>query len=205
MKLYHTPGACSTASLIVLGEAGIAVETVVVDLKTKMLADGSSLLKVNPKGQVPVLLLDNGEVLTEGPVIMQYIADQAPQTHLLPPPGGLERLRVLEWVNYVATELHKTFSPLNRPNTPAEFRELTKSTLLPRVFGVINARLGQSLYLTGDTFTIADAYAFVVLRWTQLQQIDLSPWPNIAAYLERIGARPAVRAALMATSEATRS
>jgi glutathione S-transferase len=205
MKLYHTPGACSTASLIVLAEAGIPVETVAVDLKTKMLADGSSLLKVNPKGQVPVLLLDNGEILTEGPVIMQYVADQAPQTHLLPPPGGLERLRVLEWVNYVATELHKTFSPLNRPNTPVEFKELTKATLLPRVFGVLNERLGKSPYLAGDTFTIADAYAFVVLRWTQLQQIDLSPWPNLGAYMERIGARASVRAALMGISEEPRS
>lgn len=193
MKLYHTPGACSTASLIVIKEVGIPVELVQVDLKTKMLADGGSLLGVNPKGQVPTLVLDSGEVLTEGAVIMQFIADQAPQAGLLPPPGDMKRYRVLGWVNYVATELHKTFSPLNRPYTPLEFREITKAMLLPRVFGVLNETLKANQYLAGDTFTIADAYAFVVLQWTKIQQISLLPWPSIEAYLERIEVRPSVR------------
>lgn len=196
MKLYHAPGACSTASRIVLEEAGIAVEPVEVNLRDKTLPDGTSFLSINPKGQVPALVLDDGEVLTEGAVIMQYIADQAPASGLLPAPGNMARYRVLEWTNYIATELHKTFSPLNRPNTPPEFREITRAALLPRVFGVLNDRLAVSEYLAGDTFSIADAYAFVVLGWTKRQDIDLSAWPNIQTYLTRIEVRPSVKAAL---------
>ena len=198
MQLYHTPGACSTASRIVLEEAGIDVEAVPVNLKDKTLPDGTSYLAVNPKGQVPALVLDDGEVLTEGAVIMQYIADQAPASGLLPPPGSLARYRVLEWTNYVATELHKTFSPLNRPNTPPAFAELTKTALLPRVFGVLDSRLATGDHLAGTRFTIEDAYAFVVLGWARRQDIDLSRWPHIQAYLGRIAARPAVQAALSA-------
>ncbi|MBP1861474.1 glutathione transferase GstA [Rhizobium herbae] len=196
MKLYHAPGACSTASRIVLEEAGIAFETVEVNVRDKTLADGTSFLAINPKGQVPALVLGNGEVLTEGAVIIQYIADQAPESGLLPPPGNLERYRVLEWTNYIATELHKTFSPLMRPNTPPEFAAITKAALLPRVFGVLNDRLAASDYLAGATFSIADAYAFVILGWTKRQEIDLFPWPNIQAYLTRISDRPSVKAAL---------
>ncbi|MGV1822363.1 glutathione transferase GstA [Agrobacterium tumefaciens] len=196
MKLYHTPGACSTASRIVLEEAGIAVEPVEVNLRDKTLPDGTSFLEVNPKGQVPALVLGSGEVLTEGAVIMQYIADQAPASGLLPPPGKIERYRVLEWTNYIATELHKSFSPLNRPNTPPEFREIVKTALLPRVFGVLNQRLAARDYLAGDSFSIADAYAFVILSWTRPQEIDLSAWPNIQTYLKRIADRPAVKAVM---------
>ena len=193
MKLYYAPGACSTATQIVLAEAGIAAESVKVDLRSKELPGGGSFLAINPKGQVPALVLDDGDVLTEGAVIMQYIADQAGASQLLPPPGSMARYHVLEWVNYVATELHKTFSPLNRPNTPAEFRELTRTMLLPRVFGVLDKRLGENQYLAGDTFTIADAYCFVVMEWTRHLTIDLSAWPNLIAYLNRIRQRPAVK------------
>ncbi|MGR6429719.1 glutathione transferase GstA [Rhizobium sp. PAMB 3174] len=193
MKLYEVPGACSTASRIVLEEGGIPVALETVDIRTKNLADGTSYLAVNPKGQVPALVLDDGRILTEGAVIMQYIADQVPDSGLLPPPGSFERYRVLEWTNYIATELHKTFSPLNRPNTPVEYREQTRSMFLPRVFSVLDARLAESPYLAGDTFTIADAYAFVVLGWAKRVDLDLSAWPRIGAYLERIGERPSVR------------
>ncbi|MGV1989209.1 glutathione transferase GstA [Agrobacterium sp. 22-221-1] len=193
MKLYQVPGACSTASRIVLEEAAIPVDLVDVDLRTKSLGDGTSYLDVNPKGQVPALVLDNGEVLTEGAVIMQYVADQVPASGLLPPLGEFDRYRVLEWTNYIATELHKTFSPLNRPNTPAEYRDLTRTMFLPRVFGVIEGRLANSPYLAGEAFTIADAYAFVVLGWADRAELDLSAWPAIVAYLKRIGERPSVR------------
>ncbi|MGU4174391.1 glutathione binding-like protein, partial [Pseudomonas aeruginosa] len=122
--------------------------------------------------------------------------DQAPASGLLPPPGDFNRYRVLEWTNYIATELHKTFSPLNRPNTPVEYRDLTKTTFLPRVFGVIDTRLASSPYLAGEAFTIADAYAFVVLGWAKRAELDLSAWPAIVAYLKRIGERPSVRKVL---------
>ncbi|KAA3506439.1 glutathione transferase GstA [Agrobacterium vitis] len=200
MKLYQVPGTCSTASRIVLEEVAIPVDLVDVDLQTKNLRDGTSYLDVNPIGQVPALLLDSGEVLTEGAVIMQYVADQAPASGLLPPPGDFNRYRVLEWTNYIATELHKTFSPLNRPNTPVEYRDLTKTTFLPRVFGVIDTRLASSPYLAGEAFTIADAYAFVVLGWAKRAELDLSAWPAIVAYLKRIGERPSVRKVLNAAT-----
>lgn len=193
MKLYQVPGTCSTASRIVLEEAAIMIDLQDVDLRTKSLQDGTSYLAVNPKGQVPALVLEDGQILTEGAVIMQYVADQAPASGLLPPPGDFARYRVLEWTNYIATELHKTFSPLNRPNTPVEYRELIKSTLLPRVFGVIEARLAENAYLAGDTFTIADAYAYVVLGWAKMAELDLSAWPRISAYLQRVGERPSVQ------------
>lgn len=196
MRLYQVPGACSTASQIVLEEAALAADLVTVDLREKTLPDGTSFLAVNPKGQVPALVLDDGQVLTEGAVIMQYLADRVPETGLLPEAGDLARYRVLEWTNYVATELHKTFSPLNRPGTPAEYREMTKSVFLPRVFGVLDARLADTPFLAGTVFTIADAYAFVVLGWSKRAEIDLSAWPNIRAYLERIAARPSVRKVL---------
>jgi glutathione S-transferase len=196
MQLYHTPGTCSMASRIVLAEAGINADSVVVNLKDKTLPDGNSYLQVNPKGQVPALVLNDGEVLTEGAVILQYIADQAPETGLLPPAGDLARYRVLEWNNYIATELHKTFSPLMRPNTPPEFAEITKTALLPRAFGVLDRRLAMSDYLGGTTFSIADAYAFVILGWTKRLEMDLSTWPNIQTYLKRIESRPAVQSVL---------
>ncbi|MCF1491382.1 MULTISPECIES: glutathione transferase GstA [Rhizobium/Agrobacterium group] len=193
MQLYHTPGTCSTASRIVLQETGIAASSIPVNLREKTLPDGTSYLQVNPKGQVPALVLDDGDVLTEGAIILQYLADQAPESGLLPPPGDLARYRVLEWTNYVATELHKTFTPLMRPNTPPDFAEITKTALLPRVFGTLDRRLGLSDYLAGATFSIADAYAFVILGWAKLQAIDLAAWPNIQAYLKRIESRPSVQ------------
>ncbi|MBY2911439.1 glutathione transferase GstA [Rhizobium leguminosarum] len=200
MKLYQVPGACSTASRIVLEEAAIPIDLANVDLRSKILEDGTSYLDVNPKGQVPALVLDDGQILTEAAVIMQYVADQAPASGLLPPPGNFARYRVLEWTNYIATELHKTFSPLNRPNTPAEYRDQTRAMFLPRVFGVLDARLADSSYLAGETFTIADAYAFVVLGWAEKVELDLSAWPRIVAYLQRISERPSVQKVLQGVS-----
>ncbi|MGV2181502.1 glutathione transferase GstA [Rhizobium rhizogenes] len=202
MKLFHTPGTCSTATRIVLAEAGIAVELVEVDIRNKKVENGDDFLALNPKGQVPALLLENGELLTEGAVIMQYVADQAPATQLLPAAGDLARYRVLEWVNYIATELHKTFSPLYKPNTPPEYRDLLVTSMLPRVFTVLNDRLSLSSYLAGETFTIADAYAYVILGWAKPHAIDLFPWPNLQAYLERIATRPAIRATTRAAEAA---
>ncbi|KAA6487799.1 glutathione transferase GstA [Agrobacterium rhizogenes] len=202
MKLFHTPGTCSTATRIVLAEAGIAVELIEVDIRNKKVENGDDFLALNPKGQVPALLLENGELLTEGAVIMQYVADQAPATQLLPAAGDLARYRVLEWVNYIATELHKTFSPLYKPNTPPEYRDLLVTIMLPRVFTVLNDRLSLSSYLAGETFTIADAYAYVILGWAKPHAIDLFPWPNLQAYLERIATRPAIRATTRAAEAA---
>ncbi|WP_371345734.1 glutathione transferase GstA [Ancylobacter sp. IITR112] len=202
MKLYQFPGSCSDATAIVLAEINVSVEPVTVNLRDKALPDGSSLMAINPKGQVPTLVLDSGEILTEGAVILQYLADLAPQSGLLPPHPELSRYRVLEWLNYIATELHKTFSPLNRPHTPPDYREQIKTLLLPRAFGVLERRLSASDYLAGDSFTIADAYAFVVLGWAGRQEIDLSGWPHLCAYLARIADRPAVRT-VMAQREGT--
>lgn len=195
MKLYHLPGACSTACHILLTELGQEPELIKVDLATKLLPDGSSYLAVNPKGQVPALVLD-GEILTEAPVIMQYLADQAPQTGLLPPPGSFERYRVLEWLNYIATELHKTFSPLNRPNTPPQYRQVIQDMLLPRVFQVLDRQLADHAYLAVDRFTIVDPYAFVVLNWTKRQNMSLNEYPSIVRYMEQIAERPAVKKVL---------
>ncbi|HYG87515.1 MAG TPA: glutathione transferase GstA [Azospirillum sp.] len=197
MKLYLKPGACSLASHIVLREAGLPFDPVKVDLATKKTGDGGDFLAVNPKGQVPTLGLDEGGILTEGPVILQYVADKAPAKGLVPAHGSLERYRVLEWLNFVGTELHKNFSPLFRPTTPDAFKATLKE-LLAAKFGVLDARLADNRFLAGDSFTIADAYAFTVLRWAAPMGLDLARWPNVAAYVARVGERPAVREALAA-------
>ncbi|KEA63113.1 Glutathione S-transferase [Marinobacterium lacunae] len=195
MKLYSLPGACSTACQIILLETGADFETIKVDLKEKTLPDGASYLDINPKGQVPALVLDDGTVLTEAAVILQYVADKAGRTDLLPASGSIERYQVLSWVNYIATELHKTFSPLLRPFTPEAYTEQTRTMLLPRVLGRINAQLGTTPYLAGETFSIADAYAFVILSWARVLDFPLEPWPGIISYMGRIAEREAVREA----------
>jgi len=197
MKLYMKPGACSLASHIVLREAGLPFDLVKVDLAAKKTEDGGDFLAVNPKGQVPTLGLDEGGILTEGPVIMQYVADKAAAKALVPAPGSLERYRVLEWLNFVGTELHKTFSPLFRPTTPDAFKATLKELLAAKI-GVLDQHLAGSRFLAGDAFTVADAYAFTVLRWAAPMGIDLARWPNVAAYVARVGERPAVREALAA-------
>jgi glutathione S-transferase len=197
MRLYYSPGACSLASHIVAREADAPVELVKVDLATKATEAGDDFRAINPKGSVPLLLLDDGFVLTEGAVISQFIADQAPEAGLLPPTGTLDRYRALEWLNFVATELHKGFGPLWRKETPAEMRTLVKD-MLGLKFAYLDRQLAERDYLLDSGFCIADAYAFTVLSWAPVVGLDLAQWPNLAAYVAQIAARPNVRAALVA-------
>jgi glutathione S-transferase len=195
MKLYYAPGACSLSPHIVLREAGLNFELEQVDNKEKKTKSGQNFWDVNPKGQVPVLELDEGGRLTEGPVIVQYIADKQPGSGLAPPSGTVDRYRVQEWLNFTTSELHKTFGPIFRPTTPEEFKTLSKENLGKR-FDWLNGQLAGRQYLMGDKFTIADAYLFTVLRWSPRIEIDLARWPNLKAYVDRVAARPKVREAL---------
>ncbi len=195
MKLFIKPGACSLSPHIVLREAGLACDTVTVDLATKKLADGGDYLAVNPKGQVPALQLEGGEILTEGPVIVQFLADQRPDAGLIPPAGTLARYRLQEWLNFVGSELHKSFTPLFRPGTPEDYKPVAKELIAAKL-AVVDRHLGDNDYLMGESFTVADAYLFTILRWAPPMGIDLGRWPNVAAYVDRVGARPAVRTAL---------
>jgi glutathione S-transferase len=196
LNLYYAPGACSLAPHIVLRESGTAFETTIVDVAAKKLADGSDYFAVNPKGAVPAVGLPNGEVLTENATILQYIADQAGAAELLPA-DGLARYRVLEWATYVSTEIHKGFGPLWNPATPGAFKDTTRE-MLGKKFDFLQSRLGEGPFLTGEPFTIADAYLFTVLRWTAIHDIDLSRWAGLTSYQERVAARPRVRDALAA-------
>ena len=195
MKLYYAPAACSLAPHIAAREAGVDVELVKVDLRAKTLEGGGDYREVNPKGAVPALGLDGGGVLTENAVVLQYIAEQAPAAGLLPPSGSLERWRLLELLNYIATELHKGFGPLWAPSTSAEVREATIQAL-GKKFDFLEQQLGDRTYLTGDTFTIADAYAFAVLSWTGHLKVPFDRWPKLQAWRGRVSERPAVQAAL---------
>lgn len=197
MKLYYVPGVCSLASHIALRESGLAFTLDRMDRETRRTESGENYAEVNPKGPVPALRLDNGEVLTEGAVILQYIADRTPQSGLAPAAGTMERYRLLEWLNYVATDVHKQFSPLFNPKLPAEWRDNQLAVLAKR-FDYLSERLSGQPYLMGERFTVADAYLFVVLRWCTRFKIDLAPWPTLTDYLARIAARPAVAAALQA-------
>lgn len=197
MKLYFSPGACSLSPHIVLREAGVPFELEQVNLQTKKTKAGADFLAVNPKGQVPVLQLDNGDILTEGPAIVQYIADQKPESGLAPPNGSIARYHTQEWLNFVTSELHKVFAPLFRPNTPDEFVKITKETLASR-FAFLDKHLANRPYLMGEKFTVPDAYCFVVTGWTRYKEIDLAPWPNLKAFLERVAARPKVQEAMKA-------
>ncbi len=193
MKLYYTPGACSQAPHIVLREAGLPFDLVQVDLAAKRTESGEDYLSINPKGAVPALGLDDGSALTENAVILQYLADLAPAAGLIPD-GGIERYRLLEWVNYIATEIHKGFGPLWNPATPDAFKQTTRETLAKK-FDYLQDALRDRPYIAGERFTIADAYAFVVLNWTAMHDIDLSRWPGLTAFVARVAQRPAVRAA----------
>ena len=196
MRLYYSPGACSLAPHIVAREAGLDIELARVDIATKRTQAGEDYLNVNRLGLVPSLLLDDGTVLTEAGVVTQYLADRVPEAHLLPPPG-FARYRALEWLNFIATELHKGFSPLWKTDTPAATRELAKEALAVR-FGHLDRSLAGQDFLLGAAFSAPDAYAFTVLSWARFMKIDLARWPNVIAYLERVGARPKVREALVA-------
>jgi glutathione S-transferase len=195
MKLYYTPGACSQAPHIALNEAGLQFDPVLVDLRAKKLPGGEDYFAVNPKGSVPALGLDDGEVLTENAAILQYIGDQAPASGLLPQLGDFRRYRAIEWLNYIATELHKGFGPLWNPSSTPEAKDGTRD-LLAKKFDYVQQRLGDGPYLLGGAFTAPDAYLFVVLGWTRIHQIDLSRWPGLVAYVSRVSERPAVQATL---------
>ena len=197
MKLYYVPGACSLAPHIALREAGLAFELDRMDPATRRTEKGEDYTQVNPKGYVPALRLDNGEVLTEVAVILQYVADQKPGAGLAPAAGTLERYRLHEWLNFIATEVHKQFSPFFNPKLTPEWKA-NQLTLLSRRFDTLAKQLGQKPYLMGDRFTVADAYLFTILSWSKLFQVDLGKWPALTEYLGRIAARPAVQAALKA-------
>ena len=196
MKLYYSPGACSLSPHIVLREAGADFSLVRVDLKTKKTENGDDYLAINPKGYVPTLELDNGELLTEGPAIIQYVADLHPAAGLAPPPATLERARLQEWLNLISTEVHKSFSPLFR-GVGEEWKNAALDNISRRL-GFIARHLATRPFLLGEQFSVADAYLFVVLGWTGFVKIDMSPWPELQAFSERVGARPAVQAAMRA-------
>lgn len=196
MKLYYTAGACSLSPHIVLREAGLAFDLVPADLKTHTLADGSDYYAVNPKGYVPLLELDDGTRLTEGPVIVQYVADQVPEKRLAPPAGTMERYRLQEWLNFTTSELHKGIGALFNPALPDAARTMFRDRAAGRLKWV-DGQLGAKPYLMGD-FSVADAYLFVILTWTQHVGIDISAHETLTAYQARVAARPGVQAALKA-------
>ncbi|HZB68916.1 MAG TPA: glutathione transferase GstA [Sphingomicrobium sp.] len=195
MKLYYSPGACSQAAHIVLHETGFSHDSIRVDLKAKSLEDGSDYRRINPKGAVPALELENGEVLTENAVILQYLGDRSGSPDLLPPLGDFRRYRVLEWLNFVATELHKGFSPLFNPAAASEWKQAARDQL-GKKFDYVDQQLGDGPFLTGNRFTIADAYLFVMLGWTAVTDIDLGRWPGLTAFRERAAQRPSARQVL---------
>ena len=197
MKLFYAPGACSLSPNIVAQEAGIELRLQKVDTKTKTMANAGDYWAINPKGYVPALELDNGEILTEGPTIVQYLADLKPAAGLAPAVGTLERFRVQEMLGYINSEIHKTYSMLFKPALPADVRAEREEYLLRR-YELLDRKLEGRQYLFGDRFTIADAYLFTVMRWAQAVKVDLSRFANLQKFQERVGARPAVQAALRA-------
>lgn len=197
MKLYFAPGACSLAPHISLREAGLNFDLEQVDVGTKKTKSGADYTKINGKGYVPALQLDNGEVLTEAPVILQYIGDQKPDSGLVPKAGTMERYRTQEWLNFVTSELHKGFGILFNPALPENARPAVIDKLGLRL-DFLSKHLNGKPYLTGDKFTAPDAYLFTVLSWASYLKVSLDKWPTIKAYIERVGARPQVQAALKA-------
>jgi len=197
MKLYYTPGACSLSPHIVLLEAGLPFSLEKVDLKTKKTEKGTDFLTINSKGGVPALQLDNGQVLTEGPAVVQYLADLKPETGLAPPPGSFERYRLMELLNYITSELHKSFGALFNPGISADWKAATLANL-DKKFQWLTIYLGNKTYLLGDAFTVADAYLFTVLSWSSHFGIDLAKYHVLTAYLARVGHRPKVQEALKA-------
>jgi len=198
MKLYYSPGACSLAPHIVLREGGFTFDLEKVDLGKKQTASGEDYTKINPKGYVPALKLDDGQILTEAAVIVQYLADQKPQAGLAPQLGSMERYRLMEWLNFISTEIHKQFSPLWKPTTPEQTKQF-QIELLGKRFDFLTAQLERTPYLTGDKFTVADAYLFTILSWSKLLKVDLGKWPKLGKeYLGRIADRSKVREALKA-------
>lgn len=197
MKLFYSPGACSLSPHIAALEAGIQLELVKVDTKTKKLENGDDFLAINPKGQVPTLMLDDGDVLTEGPVIAQFLADLAPAAHLAPTNGSQARYKLQEWLNFITSEIHKGYSPLFKPTTPEDYKPLARAQLADR-YAFVEKKLAGKQYLLGDNFSVADTYLFTVSNWAQYTGVDLTPYANVSAYMARIAARPMVQQALKA-------
>lgn len=197
MKLYYTPGACSMAAHIALREAGLDFDLEKVDLAKKTTDQGNDYAAINPKGYVPALQLNNGELLTECGVIIQYVADQKPGSGLAPAAGSMERYRLMELIHFISTELHKNFSVMFKPDTPDAMRKTTMETIGKRL-GTMNEKLAGHDYLLGSKFSVADGYLATVLNWTNFLKMDLSPWPNLAAFLGRVMSRPKVQETLKA-------
>jgi glutathione S-transferase len=197
MKLYYAPGACSLSTHIALREAGYDVDLVKVDLASKKTETGDDFYAIAAKGQVPALKLDTGEVLTEGSAIVQYVADQKPEKKLAPAAGSMARYRLVEWLNYVASEMHKAVGALFNKKYSDDTKEIMKDALKPK-FDYLSAQLKDRSFLMGDVFTVADGYLFTILSWTSHVGVDLSKWPVLTNYVARIGARPAVQATLKA-------
>lgn len=197
MKLYFTPGACSLAPHIVLREGGFKFELEQVDLDTKKTAGGADFLEINPKGYVPALQLDEGTVLTEVPVVLQYLADLRAESGLAPAAGSLQRYRLQEWLNFITSELHKGLSPLFNPELPEAAQQIVRDTAAKK-FSYVDRHLDGRRYLLDGQFTVADSYAFAIINWKNFFNIDLAPWPNVAAYYDRIAERPSVYEALQA-------
>jgi glutathione S-transferase len=196
MKFYYTKSACSLAVRIVLNELGCSYEAIEVDLKTKKTTSGQDFLAINPKGAVPVLELDKGEVLTENQVIMQYLTDTTKNQKLLAPVGELKRYRTLEWLNYISTELHKSIGMFFNPNMTEEMKNTIYNPIIAQKLKFVNEHLGNNTYLMGEEFTLPDAYLFVMLRWTYYFKMDLTPYPNLKQFIHHMRSRPSVVEAL---------
>jgi glutathione S-transferase len=204
MKLYFAPEACSLSPHIVLEELGLPFTLVKVDTKTKKTAGGRDFLAVNPKGYVPVLELDNGERLTEGPAIVQYLADLKPGAKLAPANGTFERTRLQEWLNFISTEIHKSYSPMFNAALPEAAKAIFKDKLIQR-YTFVAATLDKQDYLLGSRFTVADAYLFVVTRWAKHFDIDVDRWPALASFMERVAARASAITALQTELQAKKA
>lgn len=199
MKLYYSPGACSLSPHIVLHETGLPHQAVMASTRTKKLPDGTDFLTINARGQVPVLELDDGQRLTEGPAIVQYLADLAPATGLAPPAGSLARYRLMEWLNFITSELHKGFVPLFMPGWPEEAKTVSREKLMERFAWVDGQLAGQDWLMSAqghDRFTVADAYLFTVNRWCPYAGMDTRGLAHLTAHSQRVAARPAVQAAM---------
>ncbi|WP_145541900.1 glutathione transferase GstA [Yersinia alsatica] len=197
MKLFYKPGACSLSPHIVLREAGLDFSIESVDLASKKTETGEDYLSINPKGQVPALLLDDGSLLTEGVAIVQYLADKVPDRHLIAPSGTLSRYHAIEWLNFVATELHKGFSPLFNSKTPEEYKAIARERL-DKQFSYVDSVLAQHDYLLGKKFSVADAYLFTVTRWANALKLEIKQRSHLDKFMARVAERPAVKAALAA-------
>ena len=204
MKLYFSPDACSLSPHIVLRELGLPFTLEKVDQKTKKTASGADFLRINPKGYVPVLELDDGQRLTEAPVVVQYLADRKPDAKLAPANGTFERVRLQEWLNFITTELHKNFSPLFQPAIPDDVKAFFKDRIMGK-FKYADSKLAGQDYLMGKQFTVADGYLFVMLKWAERTGMDLSEFKNLMAFKERVAARPNVKAALDMEAQAQKA